>query len=90
MFALTDAEAVVLAAVVPVVIGTGYNVWAAVTTKKSVRQTSAEVRPNGGASLRDAIDRVETTLKRLHERHDKLAERLYLIEDYVTRPKDGR
>lgn len=90
MLALTDAEAVVLAAVVPVVIGNAYSVWATLTTKRSVKATSDQVRPNGGSSLRDAVDRVENAVRRLHERHDKLNERIYLIEDHVTRPKDGR
>lgn len=90
MLALSDADAVVLAAVVPVVIGTAYNAWQARLAAKTAKQTSSEYRKNGGSSLRDAIDRVEDSVTRLHHRHDELASRITLIEDHVTTPKGRR
>jgi len=90
MLALSDADAVVLAAVVPVVIGTAYNAWQARAAAQCAKQTSSEYRKNGGSSLRDAIDRVEESVGRLHHRHDELATRITLIEDHVTTPKGRR
>lgn len=87
MVAITDAEGVVLAAVLPVVIGTIYSAWQSRQAAKLARSTSSEYRPNGGATLRDAIDRVETAISSLHHRHDHLSQRITLIEDHITRPK---
>ena len=90
MLALTDAEAVVLAAVVPMLIGTVYNAWQAKQAARTVKQTAGEYRKNGGSSLRDAIDRVEESVVGLHRRHDDLSTRMTLIEDHVTTPKGRR
>jgi hypothetical protein len=89
MIGLTDPEAVVLAAVLPVVIGTIYSAWQARRTQAAIKTAASEYRPNGGATLRDAIDRVEASVERLHVRHDHLSDRITLIEDHVTTPKRG-
>ena len=59
MIGLTDPEAVVLAAVLPALIATLYGAWQSKRAATAIKTASAEYRPNGGATLRDAIDRVE-------------------------------
>lgn len=90
MVALTDAEAVVLAATLPVVIGTIYSAWQARQAAVVAKRTSSEYRPNGGATIRDAIDRVESSIEKLHQRHDHLSSRITAIEDHVTTPRKVR
>lgn len=82
---LTGSDATVLAAVIPVVIIQAVTVYQSRKVRQDSRAVVAEVRPNGGSSLRDAVDRMERMMDRLHERHDRLTERIYLIEDTVTR-----
>lgn len=88
MTALGVAEGTVLAAVVPVLIVQAVQVWQQVRASKAAKSSAAELRPNGGASLRDAIDRLEHKVDRLHDRHDHLSGRITLIEDYVTNPRE--
>ena len=90
MIALDAATGTVLAAVIPVVIIQAVQLWQGRKVRQETRQTAEQYKPNGGSSLRDAIDRLEQMVRRRHERHDTLAERIYLIEDHVTRPKEGR
>lgn len=82
---LSGSDATVLAAVIPVVIIQAVTVYQSRKVRQDSRAVVAEVRPNGGSSLRDAVDRMERMIDRLHERHDRLTERIYLIEDTVTR-----
>jgi len=90
VIALDAATGTVLAAVIPVVIIQTVQLWQGRKVRQETRQTAEQYKPNGGSSLRDAVDRVETAVRRLHDRHDRLAERITLIEDHVTRPKEGR
>ena len=46
----------------------------------TVATVEAQMRPNGGSSLRDAIDNMASSISRIDER-------LTLVEDHVTRPK---
>lgn len=46
----------------------------------TVTTVEAQMRPNGGSSLRDAIDNLTSSISRIDER-------LTLVEDHVTRPK---
>ena len=87
MTALGTAEATVLAAVVPVLLVQTVQVWQAVQARKQHKSTAEQLRPNGGASLRDAVDRLEHKVDRLHDRHDHLSGRITLIEDHITKPK---
>lgn len=41
-----------------------------------IRHVSAQMKPNHGSSLRDAVDRIEKNLDNLTARHDDLASRL--------------
>lgn len=77
------ALAGVLAAVLPVLIVQTVSIWQTKQVRQATKQTAEQWRPNGGTSLRDAIDRSEQMLRRLHERHDHLAERVSVIEDHV-------
>ena len=88
MTALGTAEATVLAAVVPVLVVQAVQVWQSVRAHRSSKAAAEQFKPNGGSSLRDAVDRLEQMVRRLHERHDTLNERIYMIEDHVTRPKE--
>jgi hypothetical protein len=81
---LGSGDATVLAAVVPVIIIQSVAIYQSRKLRQDSKSLAAEVRPNGGSSLRDAIDRMERMMDRLHERHDRLTERIYLIEDTVT------
>jgi cytochrome c-type biogenesis protein CcmH/NrfG len=90
VIALDAATGTVLAAVIPVVIIQAVQLWQGRKVRQETRQTAEQYKPNGGSSLRDAIDRLEQMVRRLHDRHDTLAERITLIEDHVTRPKEGR
>ena len=87
MTALGTAEATVLAAVVPVLVVQGVQVWQAVQAHRQTKATCAEFKPNGGSSLRDAVDRLEFKVDALHDRHDSLSGRITLIEDHITKPK---
>ena len=87
MTALGTAEATVLAAVVPVLVVQAVQVWQSVRAHKSSKATCAEFKPNGGSSLRDAVDRLEFKVDKLHDRHDALSGRIMLIEDHITKPK---
>ena len=87
MIALGAAEATVLAAVVPVLVVQAVQLWQGRKTRVLSKAAADQWKPNGGSSLYDLSARVERKLDRLHERHDQLAERIYLIEDYVTKPK---
>ena len=87
MTALGTAEATVLAAVVPVLLVQGVQVWQAVQARRQTKATCAEFKPNGGSSLRDAVDRLEFKVDALHDRHDHLSGRITLIEDHITKPK---
>lgn len=46
----------------------------------TVTTVEAQMRPNGGSSLRDAIDNLTSSISRIDER-------LTLVEDHVTRPR---
>lgn len=89
VLALDVATGAVLAATLPVLIVQAVNIWQTKQVKQATRQTAEQTRPNGGTSLRDAIDRSEQMLRRLHERHDHLVERVSVIEDRVrdVRPR---
>ena len=83
VLALDVATGAVLAATLPVLIVQSVSVWQTRQVRKQTKQTVEQYRPNGGTSLRDAIDRSEQMLRRLHDRHDHLAERVSVIEDHV-------
>ena len=88
MIALGTAEATVLAAVVPVLVVQAVQVWQNVRSNRNQRAACEQLVPNGGASLRDAVDRLEHKVDRLHDRHDHLSGRITLIEDHITKPKE--
>lgn len=61
---------------------------------KALVVVEKELQPNGGSSLRDAVNRVEfvaghtsARVEQLHQRHDELARRLDAAEEYITNPK---
>ena len=87
MTALGTAEATVLAAVVPVLVVQAVQVWQSVRADKSSKAAAEQFKPNGGSSLRDAVDRLEFKVDKLHDRHDALSGRITLIEDHITKPK---
>ena len=88
MTALGTAEATVLAAVVPVLVVQAVQVWQNVRSNRTQRAACEQLVPNGGASLRDAVDRLEHKVDKLHDRHDHLQSRITLIEDHITKPKE--
>lgn len=64
----------------------GSVVTAAVTgiyTLKSARMAAKQSQPNGGRSMRDAIDRIERKV-------DSHSERLAVVEDHVARHPNAR
>lgn len=94
MIGLSAPEGAVLAAVVPVLIVQLVSVWQQRTSARQTKATAEQLRPNGGASLRDAIDRISDDLRQtgadvraLHNRHDHLDGRITQLEDHITRPK---
>ena len=88
MIGLSSAEATVLAALLPVLVVQLVALHQNRQVKQATKAAAEQYRPNGGSSLRDAVDRLEQMVRRLHERHDTLNERIYMIEDHVTRPKE--
>lgn len=88
MIGLSAPEGAVLAAVIPVLVVQAVQVWQSVRASKQSKATVEQLRPNGGSSLRDAVDRMERKVDRMHDRHDTLAERIYLLEDYITKPRE--
>jgi hypothetical protein len=85
--ALGTAEATVLAAVVPVLVVQAVQVWQGRRAHQSAKSAAEQFKPNGGSSLRDAVDRLEYKVDKLHDRHDHLSGRITLIEDHITKPK---
>jgi hypothetical protein len=53
--------------------------WAKRLTE-TVSVVEAQMRPNGGSSLRDAIDNLTSSISRIDER-------LTHVEDHVTKPR---
>lgn len=49
-------------------------------------KANAKLKRNGGSTPADAINRIEASVDRLHQRHDLLSNRLDQLEDYVTNP----
>lgn len=43
--------------------------------KEKQAQTHAQLKPNGGGSLRDAVDRIESTLERVADRQNRAERR---------------
>lgn len=74
---------VVLAALLPVLVVQAVQVWQARQMRAETKVAAQELRPNGGTSARDLLDRAERKIDRLHERHDSLVERVAVIEDRV-------
>jgi hypothetical protein len=87
VIALGAAEATVLAAVVPVLVVQAVQVWQGHQARQQGKAAAEQFKPNGGSSLRDAVDRLEYKVDKLHDRHDHLADRILLIEDHVTKPR---
>lgn len=88
MIGLSAPEGAVLAAVIPVLIVQLVQVVQQRSAGKQTKAAAEQLRPNGGSSLRDAVDRMERKVDRMHDRHDTLAERIYLLEDYITKPRE--
>jgi len=98
---LSDADALFLAAVVPVIGGIGYSIWqnhqsrkASADAAKAAKLLADEFKPNGGSSAKDALNRLEKSVSALHVGQDELRagqadlrQRIVAVEDYVTNPK---
>jgi hypothetical protein len=48
-----------------------------------------KLKPNGGTSPLDAINRIERKVDGLYAKHDEHARRLEQLEEYVTNPPAG-
>ena len=57
------------------------------------RRTNKQMRPNGGSSFRDAIDKLAEQVRvrdiKFDEHAETLDKRLTLLEDYITNPPKG-
>ena len=84
---LENADAMFLAAVVPVLIAQLFSIRQGRKTSHAALEAAQQLKSNGGSSMYDLAQRMERKLDRLHQRHDELAERIYLIEDHVTLPR---
>jgi hypothetical protein len=98
---LSDADALFLAAAVPVIGGIGYSIWqnhqsrkASVDAAAAAKLLADEFKPNGGSSTKDALNRLEKAVAGLHVGQDDLRagqadlrQRIVAVEDYVTNPK---
>ena len=91
---LSNADALFLAAAVPVIAGIGYNIWqnsqarkAADEAKTAAQLAAKEFKPNGGSSMRDSLDRLEKSVHGLHDGQANLSQRLGAVEDYITNPE---
>lgn len=73
----TAPDAAVIAALVAAAASTG-GAW--LSAHRAARQT----RPNGGKSMRDAIDRIETRLDEVVQRLDRGATRLADHDDRLA------
>jgi len=72
----TAPDAVVIAALLAAAIPS-------IATWVSAHRTSKQTKPNGGASLRDAVDRIESTLK--HDVVPRLDHGAQLIAEHADR-----
>tara|TARA_R110000868_G_scaffold182891_1_gene424051 strand:+ start:234 stop:533 length:300 start_codon:yes stop_codon:yes gene_type:complete len=91
---LSNADALFLAAAVPVIGGIGYNIWQNHQARAAADLLAAEFKPNGGSSTKDALNRLEKAVGALHVGQDSLRagqadlrQRIVAVEDYVTKPK---
>lgn len=91
---LSDADALFLAAAVPVIGGVGFSIWqnhqsrkASVEAAKAARLLAGEFKPNGGSSTKDALDRLEKSVTGLHAGQADLRQRIVAVEDHITNPK---
>lgn len=51
---------------------------------KTIRRVDAEFSPNGGSTMRDAINRIDERTEQLVGRHDMLEQRVAVIEQRVA------
>lgn len=72
----TAPDALVVASVVTAAV-TG------IYTLKSAREAAKQSKPNGGRSMRDAVDRIERKV-------DSHSERLAVVEDHIARNPQAR
>tara|TARA_R110000868_G_scaffold160658_2_gene390386 strand:+ start:652 stop:921 length:270 start_codon:yes stop_codon:yes gene_type:complete len=87
MIALADNAWVFFGVIVATVLAPTWLAWWNTHTAKADReQLAAQLLPNGGSSMRDAIDRIEANMANFNAR-------LINVEDYITKPqnkpKDG-
>lgn len=75
--ALVSALAAAIAAVVVAAIGA----WASVSSRKETKQLAGEMKPNGGSTFRDAIDRLD----RRSTAHDERFGRLEASNDSLVK-----
>jgi len=82
---LTDREVEVIVVFIPAL----FSFLAVLYTRKTAKQ----MRPNGGSSFRDAIDKLAEQVKERDAKFDRhqeiLDQRLTLLEDYITNPPKG-
>ena len=53
---------------------------------EAIEWVEGELKPNGGSSTRDAIDRMEIRQVELKHQQAKFDDRLTVVEDYITAP----
>ena len=86
---LSNADALFLAAAVPVIGGIGYNIWQNHQARTAADLLAAEFKPNGGSSIKDVLNRLEKTVGALHAGQDDLRagqgdlrQRIATVESY--------
>ena len=87
----------VIVAVVLAVVGGAGAVWAKLRTiardigsqSEAVEDVREETKPNGGKSLRDAIDRLDRRMERKEQRDVEMEARMGRIESQVGRIHDA-
>lgn len=83
MIALSDNAWVFAGLVVATILAPTWLAWWNTHTAKLERdKLAAQLKPNGGSSLRDAIDRIENNMQNFNDR-------LGAVEEFITKPSKG-
>ena len=90
-----------LASITATVVGLWHSARSVVLSRRRRREQAAEqarmvaaimgeLHPNGGGSLRDAVDRLERIVGELTEDHARLHARIDKVYEVVASPRRGR
>jgi hypothetical protein len=70
-------------------IGGGIALWVRHEVKKNFNEIKSEFKPNGGSSLKDQVNRLESRHNNLDEKVDSLDSKVDTIVNFILKNKDS-